>query len=205
MNMKSKSTQTKMYLQGNGGKKLQSLAGKGCATPINPFNIKKILHYTKAMMLMMVLLCSSIAVQAVNYYTAANGAPETLANWWTGTIGTGGHPANFTTAGDVFIIQTGHVMTQVATWTVISLTVNSGGTLSIGAQDLIVTGPVNNGGTISATSGQLRQQGGIGDLTNTGTITFTGAGRIYFSGNMTNSGTLTLKLGFTEQTQLLTM
>ena len=81
--------------------------------------------------------------EAVNYYSFTNGSPSTLALWWTATDGTGTHPANFTTVGDVFTIQSGNTMTTTANWTVAgTLVVNSGGvfaatstgtTISLGA------------------------------------------------------------------------
>ncbi|MBL0336094.1 MAG: hypothetical protein IPP73_12530 [Chitinophagaceae bacterium] len=72
-----------------------------------------------------------ISANATTYYTAASGSPSVLANWWTGTDGTGTHPANFTTAGDVFEIQNGHIMITTGSWTVTgSLVVDAGGIFS---------------------------------------------------------------------------
>ncbi|MDD4969583.1 MAG: T9SS type A sorting domain-containing protein [Paludibacter sp.] len=72
-------------------------------------------------------------VNATNYYSAGNNDPNTNTNWWTGTNGTGSHPANFTTNGNVFIIQNGHTMTTTANWTVSgtssTIQINTGGTL----------------------------------------------------------------------------
>jgi hypothetical protein len=56
---------------------------------------------------------------------------------------------------------------------------------------LSVSGSVTNTGTIALSAGRIMQTGSS-DFTNSGSITFTGAGRLYFSGNFTNTGTLTL-------------
>ena len=64
-----------------------------------------------------ILVLSASQAQATTYYTFANSAPETLANWWTFNNGTGTHPGNFTTAGDLFVIQNNNTMTNAANWT----------------------------------------------------------------------------------------
>ena len=56
---------------------------------------------------------------------------------------------------------------------------------------LSISGSVTNTGTISLSTGRIMQTGSS-DFTNSGSITFTGAGRLYLSGNFTNSGTLSL-------------
>jgi hypothetical protein len=73
------------------------------------------------------------SVSATTYYSAGNNVPNTRTNWWTNTNGTGTNPANFTTAGNTFVIQSGHTMTTNANWTVSgagsTIQINTGGTL----------------------------------------------------------------------------
>lgn len=101
---------------------------------------------------------------ATNYYSFGNNAPNLTASWWTATTGTGSHPANFTNATDVFIVQTGNTYTTTAVWTISgSLQVQTGGTLATGATN---TWTLSIGGTTSIT--------GTLTLNNTGAKTFTG-------------------------------
>jgi hypothetical protein len=83
---------------------------------------------------------------AATYYSSNGNAPNLTASWWTTTGGTGSHPSNFTTAGDIFIIQSGHTMTTTATWSV-SGTVQINGTLVASNTVTISTLTVNAGGT----------------------------------------------------------
>ena len=75
----------------------------------------------------------SQAVLGTNYYSAGNTDAKTLASWWTNTNGTGSNPANFTTAGNFFIIQNGHTMSTSGAWGVSgagsTIQINTGGTL----------------------------------------------------------------------------
>ena len=81
---------------------------------------------TAGLALIMVLLSASLA-QADTYYSWTNAAPEATLSWWTGNNGTGSHPGNFTTAGDIFIIQNNNTMTNAASWTVNgTVQINSG-------------------------------------------------------------------------------
>jgi len=75
-------------------------------------------HILKLLSLGIVLLFLSSIVKATTYYSAGNNSPNTISNWWTGTNGTGSHPSNFTTSGNVFVIQSGHTMTTTNTWKV---------------------------------------------------------------------------------------
>jgi len=90
-------------------------------------------------------------ISAVTYYTGANGSPSATASWWTNVNGTGSHPSNFTTAADVFIIQTGHTMTTTANWTVAG-TVSVTGTLTANSSSTTCTFgilTVNTGGIVN--------------------------------------------------------
>jgi hypothetical protein len=100
-------------------------------------------------------------------------------------------PTAFAGTGGLVIAGTGAITPTTVT-ALKKLTVNLNATFALAAVTIVVTGAVSNAGTITASTGQLNQNAGDGGFTNSGTITFTGAGRIYFSGNMTNTGTMTL-------------
>jgi hypothetical protein len=81
---------------------------------------------------LIIFLFTGPMAQAVTYYSTATGSPTTLTLWNTVRLGGGNSPANFTTVGDVFIIQNAHVLTTTANWTVTgTVTVESGGRLAI--------------------------------------------------------------------------
>ncbi len=58
------------------------------------------------------------ASQIVNYYNTASTNLDNAANWGTATNGTGSHPSNFTTAGQVFNIHNANTGVTASTWTV---------------------------------------------------------------------------------------
>jgi len=99
------------------------------------------------------------SVSAINYYSGGNNAPNLLTSWWTNQDGTGTHPANFTTKGNVFIIQNGHTMTTTNTWTVSgkgsTIQINTGGTLVASNAVAATIMTVASGGTY-----QHNQDGG---------------------------------------------
>jgi outer membrane biogenesis lipoprotein LolB len=91
------------------------------------------------------------SVSGATYYSAGNNNPNTLANWWININGTGAHPANFSTAGNIFVIQSGHTMTTTATWTVSgagsTIQINTGGTLVASNTVTTTVMTVASGGT----------------------------------------------------------
>ncbi|MBV5282676.1 MAG: hypothetical protein JZU53_09630 [Paludibacter sp.] len=98
--------------------------------------ISKLHFISKHLFTLLVLALLFIGVGSVSgatYYSAGNNVPNIRTNWWTNTNGTGTNPANFTTAGNTFVIQSGHTMTTNANWTVSgagsTIQINTGGTL----------------------------------------------------------------------------
>lgn len=79
------------------------------------------------------LFAQNNARAAITYYSQGSGNPITLSNWNTVRAGGGSLPANFT-SGDVFVIQNGHNMTTIATWSISGsgskLWIENGGTLT---------------------------------------------------------------------------
>ncbi len=58
------------------------------------------------------------ASQITNYYNASGTNLDNAANWGTATDGSGSHPSNFTTAGQVFNIHNSNTGITASTWTV---------------------------------------------------------------------------------------
>lgn len=99
-------------------------------------------------LLLLILFLLGLRGLAATYYTAASGDPKTTTNWWTNTDGTGSHPANFSGVSDVFIIQNGDNMLTITGWTVSgTITVNSGGILTIASGDKLDVATLNVSGT----------------------------------------------------------
>jgi len=132
-------------------------------------------------------------VNATTYFTFTSGSPSALTLWWTATNGTGTHPANFTTAGDVFTIQNGNTMTTTANWTVTgTVVINSGGILSVtstGTSISLGAFTINTGGTAN-----INRPFTVSGATNiSGTVNFsstsTGARAMTLTGDVTlNAG-----------------
>lgn len=69
--------------------------------------------------------------KAGTYYSNSTN-PTSVVSWWTNTNGTGSNPANFTTPGDIFILQTGQTCSTAGNWTIGSgVTLQIDGTLAI--------------------------------------------------------------------------
>jgi hypothetical protein len=111
----------------------------------------KFLYSIKAMALTIGLMLAVTFVNGATYYSQSSSAPHTLANWNTVRAGGGATPANFTTAGNTFTIQSGHTMTTTAVWTVSGtgsgVVIESGGTLVASYTVSLGTFNVNSGGT----------------------------------------------------------
>ncbi len=133
-----------------------------------------------------ILVLSASQAQATTYYTFANSAPETLANWWTFNNGTGTHPGNFTTAGDLFVIQNNNTMTNAANWTVtgtVQITNGSTLTFTAGGTTLIIGGLTIDGGGIVNISRPMTVNGATSI---TGTINLQTTARTHaFNGDVT--------------------
>ena len=108
---------------------------------------------TKSLFVIMTLLLALHAPSAwaTTWYSQGSVAATTLGNWNSNPGGGGSTPANFTTSGDIFVIQNGHSMTVGSAWTLasgVTVEIANGGTLT--ATALIAslgTFQVDNGGT----------------------------------------------------------
>lgn len=137
------------------------------------------------------LLCASRG-WAATYYSQGSVDPTILANWNSVAVGGGTTPANFTTTGDIFVIQAAHSMTTAATWTlgnVVEIQVN--GTLTAANAVSTYRLTVNSGGLVVINSGitlTVNNASGVdlnvsGTVRNAGTITMNGTGA-YLSGGL---------------------
>ena len=114
---------------------------------------------TRVLIIYFLISIGIVSVSATNYYSSGNNAPNLTASWWIGTNGTGTHPSNFTTAGNVFIIQSGHTMATTNTWIVSgtgsTIQINTGGKLVASNAVTATVMTVASGGTY-----QHNQNGG---------------------------------------------
>src|SRR6478609_798053 len=110
--------------------------------------------YCRLLVFPAILIMLSLAGNATTYYSRTSGTFNTANTW---SINPGGAPANGTAIanGDIFIIQSGHIVTMAATRTVAQITVNSGGTLRFQTYTLTISGSCLNDGTMSGTTGQV--------------------------------------------------
>jgi len=120
-------------------------------------------------LLLLALLLNTGSFATVWYSAPAGGTANTLTNWWSTAGGTGTNPANFTTAGDVFTVQSSMTVTSGVTWTVTgSINMTSG--YILGATNTInIGGSLTMSGTsyINSSSGAINMYIG-GDFTMSG-------------------------------------
>ena len=158
------------------------------------------------------LFAGAERVGGTTYYTFTNGNPASTTVWWTATNGTGSHPGNFTTAGDVFIIQNNNTMTATGAWlvgaagtTASSIQISSGCTLAMGANLLTLAScNLTNSGSFSGSGGVTitgtLASNTVGAFSTTGTITFSKtAGTTTLQGNVSGAA-LTLSTTATNAT-----
>lgn len=157
---------------------------------------------------------------ATTYFSSGNVAPHTLANWKTNRDGSGTSPANFTTSGNIFVIQgTGggagapHTMTSSSTMTFgagTRLIIEDGGILRQTSNitfNASATFQMNSGSKfIQNSSNATSIVGGIEEWAAGSTVEFTNSG-VFSSANITggyqnvlrseSSGTINANSGLT--------
>lgn len=115
----------------------------------------------------MLLCCAVNTAVATTYYSISNTSPHLLASWNSNPAGGGTTPPNFSTSGDIFIVQgTGggsgapHTMTTSSTWTIgagVTLEVQGGAVLQ-----------ANSAITINATGNFILDNGATYNHNHTG-------------------------------------
>ncbi len=104
---------------------------------------------TKLFAITIVASALVVSSHAATYYSQGSVDPTVLANWNDVPAGGGASPANFVTVGDVFIVQTGHNMTNTVALAVTgTIQIQNGATLVAGGGKISAgTGQIDNGGT----------------------------------------------------------
>jgi hypothetical protein len=121
-----------------------------------------------------ILFCTT-ASWGATYSSNGTGAWNNVGSW---------SPSGIPVTGDVVTILSGHTITVSSAAAATSVTINTGGTLTLGANftgNITVNGTLNNSGTASPTM--------TGNLTNTGngTLTVANTTTLTVSGNLTTS------------------
>ena len=135
------------------------------------------------------------------FYSAdatSNTVAGTLANWNSKTDATGVAPANFTTAGYTFVVQSGHKYQVTSSWTGNAtgyIQVASGGALDLNAQTLSTWGSIRISGTGLSSSGALLNSSTSASscsipitLEAASSILSSGSGGLTLTGNITTAG-----------------
>ena len=99
-------------------------------------------------------MLSAITAQAETYYYNGSGAVNAVGSWFTNRNGTGASPANFTTAGNTFVIQNGQSPALGSAWTISGagsgLLIETGGAMNSGANNPILTLSMENGASYTS-------------------------------------------------------
>jgi len=156
-------------------------------------------------------LALSIPLQAIDYFYNGIGPVTEVASWFTNRNGTGTNPANFTTAGNAFIVQNGQTALLSGTWTISGtgsgLLVETGGVFQTGANNPSLTLNMQSGATFlveNSTYSNLSlgviNSGSNFELANTsgprisgltyGNLIFSGSNAFSFTTNLNATGNL---------------
>ncbi len=117
------------------------------------------------------------AIYSADYYSAATGNLDNVNTWGTNADGSGAHPANFITAGQVFHVANGNTGTfSGSTWTVSGsgskIALDAGTDLAIGSSTTVTaTIDVAAGRTLTLSNASLPT---LGSLNATSTIVYNG-------------------------------
>lgn len=135
------------------------------------------------------------------FYSAdatSNAVAGVLTNWNSKTDASGVSPTNFTNAGYIFVVQSGHKYQVMSNWTGNAtgfIKIDSGGSLDLNAQTLSVWGSIRINGTGLSSSGALLNTSKSAsscsipiNLQAASSIVSFGSGGVTFTGNVTNAG-----------------
>lgn len=127
----------------------------------NFLHVKNVINLIRTFFIIALFSLLSFGVKAGTYYSN-NTDPTKTNNWWTNTNGTGSHPSNFTTSGDIFILQNLQVCATNGNLTIgTGVTLQIDGTLWINAKN----DNVNINGTViftNTSTTQVIMTGGTG-------------------------------------------
>ena len=155
---------------------------------------------------LLLLIFTSNKILATTYYSCAATDPRLFASWTDDLTCTGANPANFTTAGDIFIVQAAHDLTMGNNWTIgANVTLQIDGILRDNNKSLVTGGDIILNGTLyyqKATTwtgnnwsgnGTINIGGGNPTLTlnpSTATVTFNGSPTINIKITITDATTV---------------
>src|SRR5947209_2365729 len=145
---------------------------------------------------MLLVLGIGSAWATTTYYSQSSSSPNVTTNWNSIRTGGGSTPANFT-AGDVFVIQSGHNMGTTVAWTVSGsgnkIQIESGGTLTANNIVATTTFQVDNGGTYVHNAASGSSNGTTADIPGSTTRTLGASSTIEFQ-KWANGGTAPVAL-----------
>jgi fibronectin-binding autotransporter adhesin len=157
------------------------------------------------------LFCSQ--AQATQYFYNGTGALNATTSWFTNRNGTGSNPANFTTGGNTFTIQSAQSPTLGGSWSIVGsgsgLLIETGGSMNTGSNGPLLTLSMQTGatfvvnntsysgvsfGTLDAGSTfRLDDQSGTRTAGLTyGGLQFNGTAAVSLVANMTTTGALSI-------------
>jgi hypothetical protein len=137
-------------------------------------------QWRKILLFLFLYSSTNILFAATYYSNSLASNPNDRFNWFQNSNNTGSNPANFTTAGDIFIIQAGHTYATTAAWNVTG-TVQVAGTLTIGTANSITNLTIVNGGLVT----------GNAQSTIAGTFTIQDGGKYILNHSTPGNGTTT--------------
>ena len=142
-----------------------------------------------------------VIIYVTTFYSAdatSNAVAGVLTNWNSKTDASGVSPTNFTNAGYIFVVQSGHKYQVMSNWTGNAtgfIKIDSGGSLDLNAQTLSVWGSIRINGTGLSSSGALLNTSKSAsscsipiNLQAASSIVSFGSGGVTFTGNVTNAG-----------------
>lgn len=145
-------------------------------------------NYCKLFCVTLLLIASY--TNAETYYSrVATGNFADVSSW---SISATGSPINASvlTAADVFIVQNGHSITVVSNQTIAGITINTGGTLTVGGFNFVVSGTTSISGTLihnNATG--TKEYTGLVSINSGGVWNNSGNSAISFSGGISTANT----------------
>ncbi len=139
------------------------------------------------------LIIFPASIFAVTYYSQSSGNFGDVTIWNSAADGSGTQPGGINSTDD-FVIQSGHTVTNDGSYTINSLTINSGGTYDGNGNTLVLNGNLTQNGTITDAlsdgpsfnfAGSTTQSiSGTGNI-DFGTVTFSGTGTYSADANFT--------------------
>ena len=145
-----------------------------------------------------ILTINSGATTFYSVTSTANTSAEVLSNWNSMANGTGSAPLDFTTAGQTFIVQSGHQYQVKNTWTgsvTSNIQISTGGALDLTNQTLASWQGITLAGSGVSNSGALFNSSSSASscsipltLSAAATIVSSGTGGLTLTGNVNNGG-----------------